>query len=67
MFVLSSLAGTILSPAFFAFHLLQIVENNQLLKRVIRAVTVNGCKWLGNRVTMLIVQAFPCSGFASSA
>jgi len=45
VFGLTSMLGTQVSPAFFAFHLLQLVENNQLLKRVIRAVTVNGTSW----------------------
>ena len=34
--------GTIFSEYFFCFHLLNIVNNNQLLARVIKAVTTNG-------------------------
>ena len=37
-----SVAGTIFQGYFFAFHLLNIVNNNQLLKGVIQAVTKNG-------------------------
>ena len=42
LFVLFSLAGTLLSPYFFAFHLVNIVNNNQLLQGVIQAITQNG-------------------------
>lgn len=37
-----SLLGTAFQGYFFAFHLLNIVNNNQLLKGVIQAVTQNG-------------------------
>ncbi|KAK2146559.1 hypothetical protein LSH36_600g01086 [Paralvinella palmiformis] len=37
-----SVAGTVFQGYFFAFHLLNIVNNNQLLKGVIQAVTQNG-------------------------
>jgi len=37
-----SVAGILLHGYFFAFHLLNIVNNNQLLRGVIQAVTQNG-------------------------
>ncbi len=37
-----SVAGTFYHGYFFAFHLLNIAANNQLLKGVIKAVTMNG-------------------------
>ena len=37
-----SVAGTMFHGYFFAFHLLNIVNNNQLLGGVIKAVTQNG-------------------------
>ncbi|XP_074650375.1 inositol 1,4,5-trisphosphate-gated calcium channel ITPR3-like [Tubulanus polymorphus] len=44
-----SIAGTAFSEYFFCFHLLNIVNNNQLLARVISAVTLNGKSllWVG--------------------
>ena len=42
VFLGASVAGTIFQGYFFAFHLLNIVNNNQLLKGVIQAVTQNG-------------------------
>ena len=38
----SSFAGTFYLDYFFAFHLLNIVATNQLLKNVVKAVTQNG-------------------------
>lgn len=37
-----SIAGTLFHGYCFAFHLLNIVNNNQLLSGVIKAVTLNG-------------------------
>jgi hypothetical protein len=37
-----SIGGTLAHGYFFAFHLLNIVNNNQLLSGVIKAVTQNG-------------------------
>ena len=37
-----SIAGTFSNGYFFAFHLLNVVNNNQLLAGVIKAVTQNG-------------------------
>ena len=37
-----SIAGSLFDGYFFAFHLFNIVANNQLLKGVVRAVTQNG-------------------------
>jgi len=42
MFMAMSVMGTAFRGYFFAFHLLNIVNNNQLLKGVIQAVTQNG-------------------------
>lgn len=42
VFLGMSIAGTIFQGYFYAFHLLNIVNNNQLLKGVIQAVTQNG-------------------------
>ncbi|XP_053404110.1 inositol 1,4,5-trisphosphate receptor type 2-like isoform X2 [Mercenaria mercenaria] len=42
LFLGCSVAGTVTDGYFFAFHLLHITELNQLLKRVIQAVTTNG-------------------------
>ncbi len=42
VFIGMSLAGSFLTPAFNSFHLLQLIRNNQLLGRVIRAITMNG-------------------------
>lgn len=41
-FVVMSAAGTVFHGYFFAFHLLNVVNNNHLLKGVIKAVTKNG-------------------------
>ena len=37
-----SVMGTLFDGYFFAFHMLNIVANNQLLKGVVKAVTQNG-------------------------
>jgi len=42
LFMAMSVLGTVFRGYFFAFHLLNIVNNNQLLKGVIQAVTQNG-------------------------
>ena len=42
MFLALSLSGTFSNASFFSFHLLNIVNNNQLLSGVIQAVTQNG-------------------------
>ena len=42
MFLGMSVAGTLFHGYFFAFHLLNVVNNNQLLSGVIKAVTLNG-------------------------
>lgn len=42
IFIGMSLAGSLASPAFNSFHLLQLIRNNQLLGRVIQAITMNG-------------------------
>ena len=46
LFVAMSVLGTVFRGYFFAFHLLNIVNNNQLLKGVIQAVTQNGPNYL---------------------
>ncbi|XP_013381715.1 inositol 1,4,5-trisphosphate receptor type 3 isoform X4 [Lingula anatina] len=49
IFVGMSVAGTFFHGYFFAFHLLNIVNNNQILQGVIKAVTQNGVSllWVG--------------------
>jgi len=42
VFMAMSVAGIVFDGYFFAFHLLNIVNNNQLLRGVIQAVTQNG-------------------------
>jgi len=42
LFMGMSVAGIVFDGYFFAFHLLNIVNNNQLLRGVIQAVTQNG-------------------------
>ncbi len=37
-----SVCGTIWWGYFFAFHFLNIVYNNEMLQRVIQAITLNG-------------------------
>lgn len=51
----ASVAGTVFQGYFFAFHLLNIVNNNQLLKGVIQAVTQNGKSLLWVAVLGFIV------------
>lgn len=51
MFLAMSAAGTKFHGYFFAFHLLNIVNNNQLLSGVIKAVTLNG-----NPIIFQVVQ-----------
>ncbi|WAR13356.1 ITPR1-like protein, partial [Mya arenaria] len=48
-FLALSVGGTLFHGYFFAFHLLNIVNNNQLLSGVIKAVTQNGRSlvWVG--------------------
>ena len=43
-----SVAGIVFDGYFFAFHLLNIVNNNQLLRGVIQAVTQNGLYYCTN-------------------
>eukprot|EP00127_Corallochytrium_limacisporum_P000736 Clim_evm22s25 gene=Clim_evmTU22s25 len=40
--VVLSLMGLVVNPAFYCWHLTHIVHNNDLLRRVIQAVTKNG-------------------------
>ncbi len=42
LFFGTSVLGTIFYGYFFAFHFLNIVYNNELLQRVIKAITLNG-------------------------
>lgn len=63
MFVGMSVLGTVFKGYFFAFHLLNIVNNNQLLRGVIQAVTQNGnwvfqWRWL---MDMLLMDCFLAS------
>ena len=51
VFLLMSCCGTAFYGYFFAFHLLHITENNQLLRRVILAVTRNGMQRVIHQVS----------------
>ena len=42
LLVLLAVLGTFVNSAFYAFHTLHIATQNQLLQRVIKAVTLNG-------------------------
>ncbi|XP_062618413.1 inositol 1,4,5-trisphosphate receptor type 1-like [Saccostrea cucullata] len=55
LFLAMSAAGTFFHGYFFAFHLLNIVNNNQLLSGVIKAVTLNGISLLWVAILGLIV------------
>ncbi|XP_055955374.1 inositol 1,4,5-trisphosphate receptor type 1 [Patella vulgata] len=65
MFLGLSIGGTFTSGYFFAFHLLNIVNNNQLLSGVIKAVTQNGKSLLWVAVLGLVVfYLYGIIGFA---
>ncbi|XP_048744986.2 inositol 1,4,5-trisphosphate receptor type 2-like isoform X4 [Ostrea edulis] len=64
-FFACSILGTIFYGYFFAFHLLHISELNQLLKRVIAAVTTNGKSLL--MVALLGLAVFFCYSLISFA
>lgn len=60
-----SIGGTLSNGYFFAFHLLNIVNNNQLLSGVIKAVTQNGKSLLWVGVLGLVVfYLYGMIGFA---
>ncbi|XP_064627454.1 inositol 1,4,5-trisphosphate receptor type 1-like isoform X9 [Lineus longissimus] len=65
IFLAMSLAGTCFNGYFFAFHLLNIVNNNQLLAGVIQAVTQNGKSllWVGV-LGMVVFYLYAVVGFA---
>lgn len=65
MFVTLSIGGTVSHGYFFAFHLLNIVNNNQLLSGVIKAVTLNGKSlvWVGV-LGMVVFYLYGIIGFA---
>ncbi|XP_036354795.1 inositol 1,4,5-trisphosphate receptor type 3-like, partial [Octopus sinensis] len=65
MFVTLSIGGTVSHGYFFAFHLLNIVNNNQLLGGVIKAVTQNGKSlvWVGI-LGMVVFYLYGIIGFA---
>nr|XP_022345635.1 inositol 1,4,5-trisphosphate receptor type 3-like isoform X6 [Crassostrea virginica] len=65
VFFACSVLGTIFYGYFFAFHLLHISELNQLLKRVIAAVTTNGKSLL--MVALLGLAVFFCYSLISFA
>ncbi|XP_076470932.1 inositol 1,4,5-trisphosphate-gated calcium channel ITPR2-like isoform X2 [Babylonia areolata] len=65
MFLALSIGGTFSNGYFFAFHLLNIVNNNQLLSGVIKAVTQNGKSLLWVAVLGLVVfYLYGIIGFA---
>ncbi|CAC5357472.1 unnamed protein product [Mytilus coruscus] len=55
LFLTLSVLGTVFHGYFFAFHLLNIVVNNQLLSGVIKSVTQNGWSLLWVAILGLIV------------
>ncbi|GFR59759.1 inositol 1,4,5-trisphosphate receptor type 1 [Elysia marginata] len=64
-FLILSVLGTMSDGYFFAFHLLNIVNNNQLLSGVIKAVTQNGKSLLWVGVLGLVVfYLYAMIGFA---
>ncbi|KAK3610323.1 hypothetical protein CHS0354_029792 [Potamilus streckersoni] len=64
-FLALSIGGTFSHGYFFAFHLLNIVNNNQLLSGVIKAVTQNGRSLLWVAVLGLVVfYLYGIVGFA---
>uniref|UniRef100_A0A2C9K951 Ion transport domain-containing protein n=1 Tax=Biomphalaria glabrata TaxID=6526 RepID=A0A2C9K951_BIOGL len=64
-FLALSVGGTYSNGYFFAFHLLNIVNNNQLLSGVIKAVTQNGKSLLWVGVLGLVVfYLYGMIGFA---
>uniref|UniRef100_K1QLV5 Inositol 1,4,5-trisphosphate receptor n=1 Tax=Magallana gigas TaxID=29159 RepID=K1QLV5_MAGGI len=65
VFFACSVLGTVFYGYFFAFHLLHISELNQLLKRVIAAVTTNGKSLL--MVALLGLAVFFCYSLISFA
>ncbi|XP_041375271.1 inositol 1,4,5-trisphosphate receptor type 1-like [Gigantopelta aegis] len=65
MFLGMSIAGILFHGYFFAFHLLNIVNNNQLLGGVIKAVTVNGMSLLWVAVLgFILIYIYSLVGFA---
>ncbi|PVD20342.1 hypothetical protein C0Q70_18496 [Pomacea canaliculata] len=65
MFLALSIIGTFFNAHFFAFHMLNIVNNNQLLSGVIKAVTQNGKSLLWVAVLGLVVfYLYGIIGFA---
>ncbi|GFO23772.1 inositol 1,4,5-trisphosphate receptor type 3-like isoform x9 [Plakobranchus ocellatus] len=65
MFLGMSLAGTWFHGYFFAFHLLNIVNNNQLLSGVIKAVTQNGMSLLWVAVLgFVMIYIYALIGFS---
>jgi len=64
-----SVAGIVFDGYFFAFHLLNIVNNNQLLRGVIQAVTQNGQFYVASSrriVRSVITRVFQKEPFSIS-
>ncbi|XP_059139568.1 inositol 1,4,5-trisphosphate receptor type 1-like isoform X3 [Physella acuta] len=65
IFLGMSVAGILFHGYFFAFHLLNIVNNNQLLGGVIKAVTQNGMSLLWVAVLgLIVIYIYTLIGFA---
>ncbi|XP_060075349.1 inositol 1,4,5-trisphosphate receptor type 1-like [Ylistrum balloti] len=65
VFLAMSVMGTLFHGYFFAFHLLNIVNNNQLLSGVIKAVTQNGISLLWVAILgMIVIYIYALVGFA---
>uniref|UniRef100_A0A1I8GWB2 Anoctamin n=1 Tax=Macrostomum lignano TaxID=282301 RepID=A0A1I8GWB2_9PLAT len=56
VFLGCAFAGTFYSPYFFAFHLLNIVNNNQMLQGVIQAVTTNGLSLIWVSILGIVIM-----------
>lgn len=65
LFLGMSIAGTFSNGYFFAFHLLNVVNNNQLLAGVIKAVTQNGYSLLWVAILgIIVIYIYALVGFA---
>ncbi|KAL4234550.1 hypothetical protein ACF0H5_006191 [Mactra antiquata] len=65
LFLAMSAAGTQFHGYFFAFHLLNIVNNNQLLSGVIKAVTQNGVSLLWVAILgFIVIYIYSLVGFS---
>ncbi|XP_055890997.1 inositol 1,4,5-trisphosphate receptor-like isoform X3 [Biomphalaria glabrata] len=65
LFLATSILGSLYHGYFFSFHLLNIVNNNQLLGGVIKAVTQNGMSLLWVAILgLIVIYIYALIGFA---